>query len=340
MDKRELREVQVLEPITIAAIEWKRDSEDQWVATRANLEYRFSHDGGAADPTFLKARGLEGDHRIVVSQGGPVVLDIGADSELALRDEAILERFLCLGVSPELATKIDELCKDPAENDPVRLETGTLAELLSYGIGPVEVWSFLLNHGAARRRSVANASTPDEVQVRTYDPWASTKSKRKRLEDAARACGQAARALRKVQSLDMSAALVAAGQVGSIELQDPRDPDFKIELRRISPTDGGAIGPQPALLPKATEALITDLEAVAERLNNYLSVFRIPAYRPPHFDAARFCRDWYALAVERSGGPLYQVGAALYSLVFTETSADSFERLCRRARRTRLGASE
>ena len=213
MDKRELREVQVLEPITIAAIEWKRDSEDQWVATRANLEYRLSYDAGAADPTFLEARGHEGHYRIVVNQVGPAVLDIRAN--LSLRDEAILKRLLCLGVSPKLATKIDELGKDPAENDPVRLESGTLAELLGYGIGPVEVWSFLLNHGAARRRSVANAPTPDEVQVRTYDSWASTKSKRKRLEDAARACGQAARALRKVQSLDMSAALVAAGQVGS-----------------------------------------------------------------------------------------------------------------------------
>jgi len=148
------------------------------------------------------------------------------------------------------------------------------------------------------------------------------------------------RALRKVQSLDMSAALVAAGQVGSIELQDPRDPDFKIELRRISPADADAIGPHLALPPKATEALIIDLEAVAERLNKYLSVFRVPAHRPPDFDAARFCRDWYALAVERSGGPLYGAGAALYSLVFAVTSANSFERLCRRARRTKLGASD
>src|ERR1700683_689072 len=165
-------EGQVIKLVSVTAVEWRRDSEDQFVPTRAKLDYRFSYDDGVADPGFLKAWGLQGDYRNIVNEGGPVTLDV-FDGSLSFEDERILERFISLGVEPEVTAKVAGLRNDPAQNEPIVLKTGTLAALLKYGIGPCEAWAFLLNHGAAKPKSMAvlNPLALDKTRVRTFDPW-------------------------------------------------------------------------------------------------------------------------------------------------------------------------
>jgi len=52
-----------------------------------------------------------------------------------------------------------------------------------------------------------------------------------------------------------------------------------------------------------TEHLIADLEQIQKNLQNYLAVIRQPHNRPADPYPARFCRDWYAWAMQRRKPP-------------------------------------
>jgi hypothetical protein len=242
----------------------------------------------------------------------------------------LLDRFLELGVRPGVASDLAELGSYPAQNKAVILTKGTLARLLEHGIGPVEAWTFLLNHGAARQRSgaVVDPRTSDIMGVTEYDAWARVAETRKLLDDAIQRCSQAAAVLQKLSSVDVAKALVALGRVQLVKLGSLFDPPS----RGAAPEAGGA-GPHPALAPERTSALIAELEWVTGELKKYRPLFEQAAKRPVDDHSSGFCRDWYALATERAGNPLYAEGAALYSLVISATKPNSFKVLCKRTRK-------
>src|SRR5258708_3223438 len=133
--------VEVVEPIKVRTIEWRR-SADPPVAVAVNLTYHFR----------------DRNSKIKVA-GQAVVADVrggrfGIDPALALADHLkgdLLVSFLALGIPAHVAKALRKLGGDP-EQSPVVLRTGLLASLLQYGITPEETWTFLINHGAARRK--------------------------------------------------------------------------------------------------------------------------------------------------------------------------------------------
>jgi hypothetical protein len=311
--------VKILQPITVNAIERRCNGDGEEVVARVHLTYALAYDGGPAHPSLLKAWGIEGEYRTTVDEHGPVVLD--ADRTLAfpddyesLRDKSlrvhsrILQRFIALGTTPSIASSLDELGDDPAQNEPVVLETGTLAELLQHSITPGELWVFLLNHGGARpkARALRSPTNPNEITFRTTDPWLEAGKRRKRFEKAMGLCGATAQALRRVQEDGLWWHQLGIGL--------------------------------PPLPPEATKGLISDLERYAEILKEFVVSLKGPAHRPADPDRTLFCIDWYALAMERAADPLYAAGTALYSLIFGETTADSFEVMSARARKAKSAA--
>jgi hypothetical protein len=99
--------------------------------------------------------------------------------------------------------------------------------MLQYGITPEETWTFLLNHGAARRRGMALLNPSGPPEVRTYDPWADATKKYELLDTAILHCSKAARSLKGLQSVDMSAALMALGYAKSFEIGDTENPQLR-----------------------------------------------------------------------------------------------------------------
>jgi hypothetical protein len=303
----------VLQPITITAID-RTLKGNKLVATRVYLTYCLQR--------------VENDTEFRETSSSP----LEAFPNLSFTDDRLLDRFIALGVRPGIASDLAELSSYSPKNKAVILTTGPLARLLQCGIGPVEAWTFLLNHGAARRAVVLNPVGPNPSDsLRAYKPWASGVQKRKLLDDAIERCSQAARALNKLQSVDMAKALLAHGYVQSPTLEEP--PSTRLRMNRIPASEANRIGPHPALAPQRTKALIAELEWIADELKTYRSVFKQPRHRPADPHAAQFCRDWYALAIVRAGNPLYTQGAALYSLIISKATASSFKELCRRARR-------
>jgi hypothetical protein len=314
------RKVEVLEPINVNAIERRPNGEDhEQAVVRVQLSYTLIYEEGPVHPNLLKAWGIEGEHFTTIKESGPVVLDAYGtlafrDAYESLRDESLrvhsrmLKNFLELGTTPLIVSSLDELGDDPAENKPVVLETGTLADLARYGITPAELWVFLLNHGGARQkaRTIFSLTGPEQATYRATDPWLEAGKRRKQLEKAMSLCGATARALRRVQ-----------------------------EDGVWWPTHGISLPPLP---PEATTSLISDLQRYTEILGEFVVSLKRPARRPPDPEKAHFCCDWYALAMERAANPLYAAGAALYSLVFGETTVDSFEVMCARARKGKNAA--
>jgi hypothetical protein len=311
--------VEVLQPIAVTAIERRHNGDGEEVVARVHLTYALTYDGGAAHPSLLKAWGIEGESGTTVNEHGPIVLD--AHHTLAFpddyenaRDETLrtyssfLQRFIALGTTPSIASSLDRLGDDPAQNEPVVLGTGMFAELLRHRITPSELWVFLLSHGGARpkARAIHSPSNPNEITVRKTNPWLDAAKRRKRFEKAIGLCGDTALALRRVQ------------QDGLWWHQ------YGISL--------------PPLPPKATEGLISDLERYAEILKEFVVSLKGPAHHPADPDRTLFCRDWYVLAMERAANPLYAAGAALYSLIFAETTPDSFAVMCARARKGKSAA--
>ncbi len=309
----------MLQHIKVNAIERRRNGDGEEVVARVHLTYALAYDGGPAHPSLLKAWGIEGEYGTTVNEQGPVVLDAYGtlafpDDYESVRDESlrtysgILQRFIALGITPSIVSSLDELGDDPAQNEPVVLETGTLAELLGHRITPGELWVFLMNHGGARpkARALRGQTNPNEITFRTTDPWLEAGKRRKRFEKAMGLCGDTALALRRVQDDGLWWHQLGVGL--------------------------------PPLPPEATRSLISDLERYAEILKEFVGSLKGPAHRPADPDRTLFCIDWYALAMKRAADPLYAVGAALYSLIFSETTAGSFEVICARARKGKSAA--
>jgi hypothetical protein len=322
--------VKVEQPITIRTIERKRrDGDSSWEAVRVRLECAVLLDHGEADPGLLKALDWQDACAVTVIEraNGAAVLE--AYPNLAFRDASeryeiysnTLERFIKLGTTPDIAAMLDDLSDDPKQ-EPVVLRTGTLAALLEYGITPTEIWIELLNHGAARLKPTA-----------VFDPWLENGKKSKRLKTAIQYCAQAAKALRKVQSMDMTGPLAALEILRGIELVDSADPLSEVKTVPVRPAKVAEFCPQPALALGKTAQLIADMEQTAKDLGTYLPLLSQPAKRPENLESAEFCRDWYKLATERAGNPLYAQGAALHALVFgREPNTTSFKALCMRAK--------
>jgi hypothetical protein len=329
--------VEVEQPITIRAIEWKRlDADSPLAAVRVRLECVVLLDRGQAPPGLLRAFGREDDSAVTLRYQHTDTADLKSHADLAFGgarenleiDLDLLKQFIKLGTNPDVAAKLDELIDDP-EQEPVVLRTGTLAALLEYGMTPTEIWTFVLNHGGAWRKL-----TP------LSDPWLKNKKKREQLKTAIERFTKAAKALRKVQSMDMTEALAALGNVRRIELIDPADHLSGVKTVRVRPADASGFGPHPALAPGRSAALIAELELIAGQLKSLLPPLSRSPGRPTKAIASEFCRDWYNLAKEHSGHPLYEQGAALYALVFDrKPNPASFESLCRRARRANKNIS-
>jgi hypothetical protein len=219
---------------------------------------------------------------------------------LAPFNDELLIKFFTLGTSGDVADAIRELSDDP-DQESVVLKTGTLASLLRYCITPEEAWCFVLNHGAVRRTSAALIDADfGPLGLRAYEHTLSDALTRTRLKKAVAMCKGAAKALTKVQQISVVP-----------------------ELGRIPP-----------LAPESTANLITGLKFLAESLAGYLPIFTHAAHRPANRLKMLFCRDWYHLAIERAGTPLYDEGSALYALAFKrDPNTNSFRTLCFRALR-------
>jgi hypothetical protein len=234
-----LTKIKVEQKITVRAIERKRvDAERPWVTVRVRLECAVLLDRGQADPGLLKAfdRQDAGTVTVIERVNGAAVLE--AHPNLAFRDadesagiySDMLERFIKLGTTPEVAAKIEDLSDDP-EQEPVVLQSGTLAELLQVGILPVEIWIFVLNHGGARSTTtvILDRGDPNRGAIRRQDVSLNPAVKRRRIQRAIDSCRRAAKALRKVQLMDMTEPLAALGNLRSIEFA--RAPGFVRSLR-------------------------------------------------------------------------------------------------------------
>lgn len=130
---------------------------------------------------------------------------------LAMADR-LLERFLGLGTPDDTVAAYQELTDDTKQK-PVPLERGTLAELLQVGIPPVEAWTFVLNHGGARSTTtlIFDPGDPKSGTIRRHDVSLKPDVQRRRIQRAIDSCRRAAKALLKVQSMDMTEPLAARG---------------------------------------------------------------------------------------------------------------------------------
>jgi hypothetical protein len=261
---------------TITAVNWRPSDDDgEQIITGASLSYKYKDDNWGT------------------VSGGP---RLGIETPLAYSDERLFHNFLRLGLDPGLEAKLDALSEKPEDNDPLVLESGTLAELLHYGIGPTEAWTFLINHGGARRKTMlllsANILDPNAGFVaRELDPWPKARRKRELLQTAVLRCSQAARSLCRLQSVDMSEALAAGGAVSALSTSV----SGSSQTKAIQPAEARIMGPHTALAGKSTDALIIELERTAKILKSYMPVFRRDRQRPDNPDAAEFCREWYRL---------------------------------------------
>jgi hypothetical protein len=316
--------VEVVEPIKVRTIEWRRSARHRPpVAIGVNLTYHFRD----RSSKFKVA----GQTVVADVRGGP----FGIEQTLALANhlpDDLLVRFLALWERANVAKALRELGGDPKQS-PVVLRSGLLAGLLQFGITPDEPWTFLLNHGAARRKSMALLNLSGTPEVRTFDPWVDATEKYELLDKATAHCSEAAKLLRRLESVDMSTALVEHGYARSFDLGATENP----QLGPIIAGGVARIGPLPALPPELTKRTIVELQHIAANLKEYLPIFKQPR-RVANPDMPRFCRDWYDLATERAKNPLYAYGAALYSLLFRKPSDPrvteaSFTELCRRARK-------
>lgn len=131
--------VEVEQPITIRAIEWKRlDADSPLAAVRVRLECVVLLDRGQAPPGLLRAFGREDDSAVTLRYQHTDTADLKSHADLAFGgarenleiDLDLLKQFIKLGTNPDVAAKLDELIDDP-EQEPVVLRTGTLAALLS-----------------------------------------------------------------------------------------------------------------------------------------------------------------------------------------------------------------
>ncbi len=154
--------VVVTKPITIETIKWqsKVDSDD-YEAVSVGVDYSFCDADGN-------------------TTSRPLVF--GVDQALTIPN-SLLEKFIALGTSTEVAAALNELSDDP-EQDPVVLESGVLAELLQYGITPAETWTFLLNYGAAERTSIyiRDPERPERHFVRRSNPHVTQAWKQSRVK--------------------------------------------------------------------------------------------------------------------------------------------------------------
>jgi hypothetical protein len=315
--------VEVVEPIEVRAIEWRqRAGHLPPVAVGVNLTYLFRD----RNSKFKVA----GQAVVADVSGGP----FGIDQTLALAKhlpDDLLVRYLALRTRANVAKALRELRGDPRQS-PVVLRTGLLADLLQFGISPEETWSFLLNRGAARRKSMALLNESGSPEVRTYDPWVDATEKYELLARVIEHCAEAARLLTRLGPMDMSAALVEHRYVKSFDLSDRENPQLGPKI-----SEAARIGPLPALSPEMTKRTIEELQHIANSLKKYLPIFKQPR-RVANPDALRFCRDWPDWAIERAKNPLYAYGAALYSLLFRKVDEGSvteasFTELCRRERK-------
>jgi hypothetical protein len=345
-----LTKIKVEQKITIRAIERKRvDADRPWVTVRVWLECAVLLDRGEADPRLLKAfdRQDAGTVTVIERVNGAAVLEACPNLAFPDADESagiysdMLERFIRLGTTPEIAAKIEDLSDDP-EQKPVVLQSGALAELLQVGLLSVETWTFVLNHGGPRSTStfILNRGDPSKSTIRHHDVPLRPDVQRRRIQRAIDSCRRAAKALRKVQLMDMTEPLAALGNLQRIELVDPADPLSEVKPVAVRRVDAPGFGSHPGLASGRTATLIADLELVAGQLEGFLSPLSRSPGAPTKAFATEFCREWYDLANERSGHPLYEQGAALYALVFGgKPNPASFESLCRRARRANKNPS-
>jgi hypothetical protein len=115
----------VIRPLTILSIKWRFDQEeDRNNAVAIRFDYSFRDAEGS---TYMSSPGLAIDSISSVPDG-------------------LLEAFIASGIPSDTAETLHQLSDEP-DHPPVILKTGTLAELLQYGITPEELWVFLLNHG-------------------------------------------------------------------------------------------------------------------------------------------------------------------------------------------------
>jgi hypothetical protein len=215
--------------------------------------------------------------------------------------EGLLEAFLASGAPSDTAETLHQMGDEP-DQPPTVLETGTLAKLLQHGITPEELWVFLLNHGLETHSAtiVHDPYTSKRSFIRYFESL-SPRLKTWRLKSAIRSCRQAARSLTKVQYINQTDQLGAAS---------------------------------PPLAPKRTAELIEDLNLAAEHVKKYMEESRRIPSRPTDPLLAGACRDWYHLAINKAGNPLYSEGAAIYALLSGgKPNPASFKRLCKRARK-------
>jgi hypothetical protein len=270
--------VEVLKPITITAIEWKAKEDEPDCAVTFWLDYLFRD-----------------SHGNLTRSGGKISV-----GPLAVPD-GLLESFVTLGTPVNISHAVRKLGEDSAEQEAVELCSGFLAELLEYGITPEELWTFALNHCDARTNAILlhDPNQSKRPVVRRFDADLSLEHQWKRVQRATNLCLQTARALAKVQRINV------APQLGAV----------------------------PPLAPNAAEKLILDLLFAAKNLeSNRCSFSRLPG-RPSNPFSSAFCRDWPELARKHSDGPLYPQGAALHGLIFgTKSRRASFKALCMRVR--------
>jgi hypothetical protein len=213
----------------------------------------------------------------------------------------LLESLVTLGVDAQTAGKIGAL-RGKCDEHPIEVRSGVLAELLQFGLTPSEIWVFLLNHGGAKQTSVFlfNPGAREKFFVRKFDTDLDLKSQKTRFKQALDLCRRTARALEKVQRLTIC-------------------PEY---------------GLIPPLAPTATAQLIESLNLNAKQLEACLATLSELSKRPSETHSSAFCRDWYELATQRTGKPLYEQGAKLHSLLFRSKSGrQSFKTLCMQARK-------
>ena len=189
---------------------------------------------------------------VIERVNGAAVLE--AYANLAFRDadesngiqSQMLERFIRLGTTLSDAAKLNHLGDDPGQ-EPVVLLSGTLAELLQAGILPDEAWIFVLNHGGARPATalILDPKDPGKDTVRSHDVSLKPDVQRRRIQKTIDSCCRAAKALRKVQLMDMTGALVALGSVREIEPAAPTDLSSDKKTAIVRGTNVARFGPHP-----------------------------------------------------------------------------------------------
>jgi hypothetical protein len=247
-------------------------------------------------------------------------LDVGGE----LVEARFLERFLSAG-SPSVFRRLCRMTEGLHEA-PISLRGGTLRQLFEFGITPTEALVFCLNHGA---KSLAQASLDSRRNVIEA------------FSDTAKACILTARRLRGVQRVRIPWSLGPEIPKSEESLTDtltrmgitrsrPRKLVFAEKLGDTHPAK--YLPPLPA---KFAAELTENLQSVAGVLRERAALLRRARKRPREFAKDAFCRDWYALAIERTGRPLYTQGAELFAVTFALPRANeaSFKTLCARASR-------